>query len=270
MGVYVACATIVVVNTYILINQYRWDWLFVLIITISILLVYLWTAIYSAFKSVGQFYQTAGQIYGSPSFWATSAVTVFVCLLPRMASKVVQKLFFPRDIDIIREQVKQGKFAYLYQGSTAAPSSTASSTSSEFVKPPANPFEQDDEMRPMYPPSVAPTATTAGKRGSGNGSDGTDGSGYAGAGTFTPRRFSLERNRPSIDRVRPSLDVIARKSYDGRRRPSFDRVRSSMDRARSSFEATSDFTSAAMLSRMESSSSAPKRTSVAFESPQAL
>jgi len=243
MGVYVACATIVVVNTYILINQYRWDWLFVLIITISILLVYLWTAIYSAFKSVGQFYQTAGQIYGSPSFWATSAVTVFVCLLPRMASKVVQKLFFPRDIDIIREQVKQGKFAYLYQ---------------------------DDEMRPMYPPSVAPTATTAGKRGSGNGSDGTDGSGYAGAGTFTPRRFSLERNRPSIDRVRPSLDVIARKSYDGRRRPSFDRVRSSMDRARSSFEATSDFTSAAMLSRMESSSSAPKRTSVAFESPQAL
>jgi len=35
MGVYVACATIVVVNTYVLLNTYRWDWLILLIVSIS-------------------------------------------------------------------------------------------------------------------------------------------------------------------------------------------------------------------------------------------
>jgi len=251
MGIFVACAAIVVVNSYILINQYRWDWLFVLVITISTLLVFLWTGIYSQFKSAESFYSAAEQVFGALTFWATTAITVIICLLPRMASKIVQKLFFPRDIDIIREQVRDGKFEYLYNKPTK-PTSVASSTSSEIVKPPAHTahtFEQDDELRPIYPPSVAPTATT-GKRGSGNGSNGSDGSGFPGGeGAFTPRRFSLERHRPSMDRARPS----------------FDRLRSSMDgRPRASFEATNDFTSAAMLARMESCASAP-RTSVAPE-----
>ncbi|KAI5810829.1 hypothetical protein BZA77DRAFT_254260 [Pyronema omphalodes] len=256
MGVYVACAAIVVVNTYILINQYRWDWLFVLIIVISTLLVFLWTAVYSQFKSVGSFYGAAGQVFGALSFWATMCLTVIVCLLPRMAAKVIQKLFFPRDIDIIREQVRQGKFAHLYNENIPPPASgsIATSTSSEILKPPSQHYEQDDELRPIYPPSMAPTATTrGGKRGSGNGSDGTDGSGYLGTGgTFTPRRFSLERHRPSMDRVRPS----------------FDRIRSSTERTRISFENTSEFTSAAMLARMESCHSAPRRASLAYETPR--
>lgn len=256
MGVYVACAAIVVVNTYILINQYRWDWLFVLIIVVSTLLVFLWTAVYSQFKSVGSFYGAAGQVFGALSFWATMCLTVIVCLLPRMAAKVIQKLFFPRDIDIIREQVRQGKFAHLYNENIPPPASgsIATSTSSDILKPPSHHYEQDDELRPIYPPSMAPTATTrGGKRGSGNGSDGTDGSGYLGTGgTFTPRRFSLERHRPSMDRVRPS----------------FDRIRSSTERTRASFEATSEFTSAAMLARMESCHSAPRRASLAYETPR--
>ncbi|KAI5795514.1 hypothetical protein EDC01DRAFT_614606 [Geopyxis carbonaria] len=252
MGVYVACSAIVVVNFYVLINQYRWDWLFVLVVSVSILLIWFWTGIFSQFKSVGLFYMAAGQIYGALSFWATTLLTVMVCLLPRMASKVVQKLFFPRDIDIIREQVRQGKFSHLYSTAEHVSSKSSSTSSDIATKPPAGqPFERDDEMRPIYPPSVAPTATTAGKRGSGNGSDGTDGSGYQGTGgTFTPRRFSLERHRPSLDRARPS----------------FDRLRSSMDRTRASFEASDDFTSAAMLARMESRNSTTiKRSSVAFE-----
>ena len=253
MGVFVACAAIVVVNSYVLINQYRWDWLFVLVIAISTLLVFLWTGIYSQFKSVGSFYSAAEQVFGALSFWATTAITVMICLLPRMASKIVQKLFFPRDIDVIREQVRDGKFDYLYNKPTES-TLAASSISSEIVKPPTQTFEQDDELRPIYPPSVAPTATTTGKRASGNGSNGSDGSGFPGGeGTFTPRRFSLERHRPSMDRARPS----------------FDRLRSSMDgRPRASFEATNDFTSAAMLARMESCALAPKRTSMAVEVPR--
>lgn len=259
MGVYVACSAVFVVNAYLLINQYQWDWVFGLVIAISALLVWIWTAIYSAFPAVPMFYGTAGQIFGSLSFWTTVLLTVIVCLLPRMTAKAIQKLFFPRDIDIIREQVRQGKFAHLYTNSSN-PTPTESTNSA--VPPTAKPvqtYERDDELRPIYPPSVAPTANTAGKRASGNGSDGTDGSGYQGTGgTFTPRRFSLERHRPSMDRARMSVD---------RPRPSFDRVRSSMDRTRASFEASNDFTSAALLARMESrnSTSFVRRESVQFE-----
>ncbi|KAL7272176.1 phospholipid transporting ATPase [Rhizina undulata] len=246
MGVYVGCSAVVVANTYVLLNQYRWDWVFALCVSVSILLIWLWTAVYSQFTSTGQFYMAAGQVYGALSFWATTLLTVLVCLLPRFSAKVIQKLFFPRDVDIVREQVRQGKFKYLY-AKEEAKSATSSTASSEIVKAaPIKIYTQDDERRPIYPPSVAPTATTAGKRGSGNGSDGTDGSGYQGTGSFTPHRFSMDRARPSVDRPRPS----------------FDRIRASMDRTRPSFEATSDFTSAAMLARMESSASQrPKRRS---------
>ncbi|TGZ83219.1 phospholipid-translocating P-type ATPase [Ascodesmis nigricans] len=249
MGVYVACSAVVVVNTYVLINQYRWDWLFVLIVAISTLLIWPWTAIYSQFPSVGLFFGAAGQVYGALSFWATALLTVIVCLLPRMSAKVVQKLFFPRDVDIIREQVRQGKFDYLYGKGPKPIEMKITSLSSDLPdSSPAEMYERDDELRPIYPPSVAPTATTRGKRGSGNGSDGTDGSGYPGTGAFTPKRFSLERNRPSMDRARPS----------------FDRLRSSMERTRASFEASSDFTSAALLARMESTHSGPSTKRQSF------
>lgn len=253
MGVYVGCSAILVVNTYVLMNQYRWDWLFVLVTVTSILMIWLWTAIYSAFTTSGAFYQSAEHVYGALSFWATTLLTVIVCLIPRFSAKVIQKLYFPRDVDIVREQVRLGEFKHLYNKSEDTPLSQAPSTSSsDIIKPsPQRIYVQDDDRRPIYPPSVAPTATTTGKRASGNGSNGSDGSGYTGAGTFTPHRYSMDTPRP-----RPSMD---------RTRPSMDRVRMSLDvhrPARASFEITSDFTSAAMLARMESSNSVPRRPSV--------
>lgn len=259
MGVYVGCSTILVVNTYVLMNQYRWDWLFVLVTSISILLIWLWTGIYSAFPATAAFYKSADHVYGALSFWATTMLTVMVCLIPRFSAKVVQKLYFPRDVDIIREQVRMGDFKHLYQKPEGSPVSQASSTASSelIIKPsPQKTYVQDDDRRPIYPPSVAPTATTVGKRASGNGSNGSDGSGYTGTGTFTPHRYSMDTPRP-----RPSMD---------RARPSMDRVRMSLDvhrPTRASFEITSDFTSAAMLARMESSHSVPRRASVMGDEP---
>ncbi|RPB27513.1 phospholipid-translocating P-type ATPase [Terfezia boudieri ATCC MYA-4762] len=255
MGVYVASSAIVVVNLYILMNTYRWDWLFGLIVAISILCIWIWTFIFSSFKSTNAFHTTSIHVYGALSFWAVVFLTITICLLPRLAAKTIQKLFFPLDVDIIREQVRSGKFDYLEQPGTASTVPPSTTASLEEAKP--APIQQqyiEEDERPIYPPSVAPTSTTVGKRGSGNGSDGTDGSGYQGAGTFTPHRFSMDRGRTSFDIKRPSMD---------RPRHSIDRVRMSMDRARPSFEATNDFTTAAMLARIECTQSHtyPKRVS---------
>ncbi|KZZ93258.1 phospholipid-translocating P-type ATPase domain-containing protein [Moelleriella libera RCEF 2490] len=235
-GAYVAHPAILAINGYILINTYRWDWLMLLIVVISDIFIFFWTGVYTSFTSSGFFYHTAAQVYGEATFWATFFLVPVICLFPRFAIKALQKVYFPYDVDIVREQELMGKFAHLEQD---APSDTASEKGSSKKAGSESPRRSkhvaygsvDEDLRPIYPPSVATRTTTHNR--TQNGSDSTN---------FTANRMSLEvpaHGRPSIDRARPS----------------YDRVRASMDRVRPSFEASNDFTSAARLSRIESSHS---------------
>jgi phospholipid-translocating ATPase len=107
-------------------------------------------------------------------------------------------------------------------------------------------------MRPIYPPSVAPTATTNHTR-TQTGSDNSD---Y----TFrsADRHSSIAQAPTGIEHTldetldRPMMPAATRE-VSHRSRPSFDRARMSMDRIRPSFEASHDFTSANRLMRLESS-----------------
>jgi phospholipid-translocating ATPase len=240
MGVYIACAAIVVANAYILMNTYRWDWLMLLLVALSIIAIWFWTGVYTASTISGVFYQGGAEVYGSLSFWTLSLLTVMVCLLPRFTAKAFQKVFFPNDVDIVREQVSQGKFKYLDQPAHETQSGKSSSLSSSDASkangaarssgPPKSRTpddEEEEDCRPIYPPSTAATHNNR----STNGSDGTD---------YTGHRSSLERVPP------------LRGMSGERPRPSFDRMHSSLDRIRPSFEVSNDFTSAAMLTRMES------------------
>ena len=233
LGLFVAPVTVVVINTYIMLNSYRWDWLMMVLVTVSSLLVFFWSGVFSAFKASAFFYKAAAEVFAQPSFWAVTSIAFTMALLPRFVIKFVQKAYFPYDIDIIREQVRQGKFDYLDKTEESEESKlNGSSNSSDLAVKPSKHSDPsfDEERRPIYPPSVAPTATTHNNR-SQNGSDGTD----------------YLRNRKSLEPpIRPSVD---------RAGPSYDRVRQSMDRIRPSFEQSNDFTSAAMLTRFESSHS---------------
>jgi phospholipid-translocating ATPase len=239
-GVFIAPAAVICINLYILLNTYRWDWLMCLLVAVSILLVWFWTGVWSSFTTSEYFYKTAAQCFSEATFWAVTALSVMLSLLPRFAIKAIQKAYFPYDIDIVREQVRQGHFAYLDDPVRHDSISKAASTSSSDIAKPSKHTHYpsvDEDQRPIYPPSVAPTATTHNPR-SQNGSDGTD---------YTRHRMSLEQppTRQSIDRARPS----------------FDRIRASMDKIRPSYENSPDFTSAARLSRLESSQSfGPVRT----------
>ncbi|KAH9875028.1 hypothetical protein J1614_004516 [Plenodomus biglobosus] len=242
MGIYAATAAVCAANIYVLYNTYRWDWLMLLIVVVSTLFVWLWTGVYTSFTSSAQFYKAGSEVYGNLNFWAYLLCATIACLLPRFIFKVAQKMYFPMDADIIREQVKLGHFDYLRQTEAYLPpppekilttSNNESEADASKYKA-ANAENTDEDVRPIYPPSVAPTATTHNPR-SQNGSGSTD---------YTFRR-SIEGLPPTAPRM----------SSDFRIRPSFDRARMSMDRVRPSFEASSDFTSAAMLTRMESAHS---------------
>lgn len=339
LGVYIVNPIVLIVNVYILINTYRWDWFMCLITGISILLIWFWTGVYTAFTAGFTFYEAAPQVYGALSFWAVGLLTVIMALLPRFAAKAFQKMYFPYDIDIIREQVRQGKFDYLKDtnpegmSTMAGPAdgklngSTSSSEISNGQKQekighrrngsPNNSgptmVDDDDDRRPIYPPSEAGTRNPR----SHNGSDGTDYTGHSGrpsvdpfashyppaypgsgsgamgpnatyntsyapgpvAGGTTPSGLSMIQTAASSNYGTPAQtpggvtptptfsrteydfgpDGVARPSMD-RPRPSFDRLRSSMDRTRPSFEASNDFTSAAYLTRVESSQSTGARS----------
>ncbi|KAK7205307.1 aminophospholipid-translocating P4-type ATPase [Myxozyma melibiosi] len=113
MGVFVATACIIVANLYVFSNQYRWDWIFCLIVLISILLIFAWTGIYTCFTYSAAFFGAANQVYGSLIFWATVLLSSVACLLPHIIAKSAQKMYYPLDIDLVREQISLGHFDYL-------------------------------------------------------------------------------------------------------------------------------------------------------------
>ncbi|KAI1843649.1 hypothetical protein JX265_008521 [Neoarthrinium moseri] len=238
LGCYVAHPAVLTINLYILINTYRWDWIMLLVVVLSDLFIFFWTGLYSSIVSSGVFYGAANQIYSQASFWAVFVVTPVICIAPRYAIKAIQKVYFPYDVDIIREQVTLGAFKHLDEVDTADESvktdsstSTSSATSKSNVKRHQQYPSVDEDRRPIYPPTLHSTTTHNAR--SQNGSDGTN---------YTRHEASTEITvRPSLDRVRPS----------------YDRMRASMDRMRPSYEQSNDLTSAAMLNRYESTRSGP-------------
>jgi len=291
VGVYIATAIVIVVNLYVVINTYRWDWLFGLLVAISILFIFAWTGIYTSFTAANFFYGAAKNCYSSPSFWAITALTVVMCLLPRLTIKAIQKIYFPRDVDIIREEVRQGKYKYLdeplhskddasHDGNIqATEKDVESASSSEVSKGPDRQVKnkrntEDDDRRPIYPPSVTGTAKTHQYHPSIPNSENTIDYGPT-------MRDSLDRTypysvRPHTSHARPlssismgnvpttrplstnlyrsqtattsrSSEVPPRVSLEWQNRKSFE-----FSPLRASFEGVREFTSAAHLSRVES------------------
>lgn len=110
MGISVICISCISCNIYILSHQYRWDWLSLLIVALSILVVYGWTGIWTSSMQSGEFYKAASQAFGSASVWACTFIGVLICLIPREFYDFVKKIYWPADVDIIRECVRRGDF----------------------------------------------------------------------------------------------------------------------------------------------------------------
>lgn len=111
MGVVAACIAVTACDIYVLMQQYRWDWLSVLIDCISILLVYFWTGVWSVNATYsGEFYRAGAQTLGTLGVWCCIFIGVIGCLLPRFTFDFFTLNFKPADVDIIRERVRQGAY----------------------------------------------------------------------------------------------------------------------------------------------------------------
>lgn len=228
MGILVASAAVIASNTYIVLNTYRWDWLTVLINVISSLLIFIWTGVYSSFTASGQFYHSAAEVFGTLSFWVVLLITVVVCLLPRFTIKAFQKVFFPYDVDIVREWISMGKFKYLevedqeetYVPPAAAPGPPGDgyATSSDLGKSIAPSMKQDpfsDDHQAMYAPSVARTIHKHNPR-SQNGSNGTNytDTHSVDVGHYPPHPQPVDYVRNPAEGTRHSFDRDYLPSYE--------------------------------------------------------
>lgn len=110
-GAVVASISIVSCNSYIMLRQYRWDWLSVLINFISNIILFAWTGIWSSVVGSQEFYKVAARLYNAPSFWACFFIGFLMCMLPRFAWDFACSVLRPKDIDIIRECVENGDFS---------------------------------------------------------------------------------------------------------------------------------------------------------------
>ncbi|WBW74039.1 plasma membrane phospholipid-translocating ATPase complex, ATPase subunit Dnf2 [Schizosaccharomyces osmophilus] len=103
LGVYVAAPTIMVVDSYVLLNQANWDVFSVGIWALSCITFWFWTGVYSQSYYSVDLYKSASRIFRTPNFWAVLFGTIVSCLFPKFLFMTVQKLFWPYDTDIIRE-----------------------------------------------------------------------------------------------------------------------------------------------------------------------
>lgn len=110
LGVLVCVVSVTSCDLYVLLHQYRWDWLSLLINALSILVVFFWTGVWSARAWVGEFYKAGSQLLGTLGFWCCVVVGVIICLMPRFIFDFMMINFSPSDVDIIRERVRAGDF----------------------------------------------------------------------------------------------------------------------------------------------------------------
>lgn len=110
-GALVATIAIVSCNSYVMLRQYRWDWLSCLINFISNIILFAWTGIWSSSTNSSEFYKVAARLYGAPAFWACFFIGFLMCMLPRFAYDFACSVLYPKDIEIIRECVEKGDFS---------------------------------------------------------------------------------------------------------------------------------------------------------------
>ncbi|KAH3688109.1 hypothetical protein WICPIJ_000880 [Wickerhamomyces pijperi] len=109
IGTFATHISVTSVDLYVLMRQYRWDWVSLLVNALSILVVFFWCGIYSSFISSSEFYKSAAEVYGSASFWACFFVGVVVNLAPRLVFDTLKVVYHPKDIDVIRACVVSGQ-----------------------------------------------------------------------------------------------------------------------------------------------------------------
>ncbi|KAL1408534.1 phospholipid transporting ATPase [Vanrija albida] len=98
----IAAAGVTAANLYVGINLRYWTIIPAIVIPLSILSVYIWIAIWSAWGAL-DYYYVASIIFPTFNYWAAVVFSVMLAVAPRWLFKAFRQSYMPLDRDIIRE-----------------------------------------------------------------------------------------------------------------------------------------------------------------------
>ncbi|KAG0144851.1 hypothetical protein CROQUDRAFT_94523 [Cronartium quercuum f. sp. fusiforme G11] len=106
-GTTVAVGAVFAANNLIAINTRYWPWFIFIVIIVSSVMVFVWTAVYSA---LAEFYFKDIVLYtfSTFEFWASFVLVQVLAGLPRLTYKYLQVQYWPKDSDLIREMLIGG------------------------------------------------------------------------------------------------------------------------------------------------------------------
>lgn len=110
MGLSVCSIAVAACNVYVMTNQFRWDYISVIVNLVSSLLVLFWTGVYTAFTASGELYKLGSQMLSAANYWSVLLLGIIACLLPHYVILSAQKIFKPTDVDIVREKWQLGEY----------------------------------------------------------------------------------------------------------------------------------------------------------------
>jgi phospholipid-translocating ATPase len=146
-------SAVLTADLFVGLNTHVWTWWVFFAVALGIVLVALWTAIYSAISPgwiVTPIYGNNARLWPSAYFWFALLLTVCLCLAPRFIAKAIKFGYFPDDLDIMRFNRKMYPERDLAQD--AQPSSALSA-----LKAPASRSSRslNSRARPSMDPRIA-------------------------------------------------------------------------------------------------------------------
>ncbi|WBW73122.1 plasma membrane phospholipid-translocating ATPase complex, ATPase subunit [Schizosaccharomyces osmophilus] len=134
IGLFISSPAIFVINTYILINQESLDlvsvgtWLF------SLIVFWFWTGVYSESLDSNAFHKSTFRVGRTLAFWVVNLLTIVVSLFPRLSTILAQKLFFPREVDMLKWKIKREEGLHMEDQASTVEVSTAPPSLSTSVR----------------------------------------------------------------------------------------------------------------------------------------
>lgn len=101
IGTIVSSISVCVANFFVILSLYSYTWIQGLVVFLSILVYYIFVAIYSQFNT----FIFAGhlRLFGTGLYWLVLILTCVACFIPRITAKHYLHQYSPYDNDIIRE-----------------------------------------------------------------------------------------------------------------------------------------------------------------------
>lgn len=103
IGAAIAGYAITVSNLTVGSNILNWTWIAWVVIILEVLSVYLYLLAYGSIQSLPELYGYWRILFGTLDFWVGLFLVVVCSLAPSTCSKVIQRTWRPRDVDVVRE-----------------------------------------------------------------------------------------------------------------------------------------------------------------------